>query len=148
MVVDVELEYVEGYRSTLRLGTDGSAGIDLPSSGSCVVAAGGIAVVPTGIKLAIPRGFCGLIWPRSGLAVKHGIDTLAGVVDSDYRGEVKVVLINHGTEPFVINPRDRVAQILISVVPTVRITEVEHLRPFGDGVNERGEGGFGHTGMK
>ena len=72
--------------------------------------------MPTGLRLQIPPGHVGLVWPRSGLAVRHGIDTLAGVIDSDYRGEVRVVLVNHGDEPFRVAPGDRVAQLLVQRV--------------------------------
>jgi dUTP pyrophosphatase len=80
------------------------------------------------------------VWPRSGLAVRHGIDTLAGVIDSDYRGEVKVVLVNHGPEPLAIAPGDRIAQLLVQPVARVRFTRAA-LAPSG-----RGAAGFGSTG--
>jgi dUTP pyrophosphatase len=81
------------------------------------------------------------VWPRSGLAVRHGIDTLAGVVDSDYRGEVKVVLVNHGLEPFRIAPGDRIAQLLVQRVERAFFTRAAALPH-----TERGESGFGSTG--
>jgi dUTP pyrophosphatase len=96
--------------------------------------------VATGISVEIPPGHVGLVWPRSGLAVRQGIDTLAGVIDSDYRGEVKVVLVNHGTEPFAIAAGDRIAQLLVQPVARVRFTRAA-LAPTG-----RGAGGFGSTG--
>ncbi len=83
-------------------GSAGAAGADLRASEAVVIPPGGRAAVPTALRLEIPPGHVGLVWPRSGLAVRHGIDTLAGVIDSDYRGEVKVVLVNHGNEPFTI----------------------------------------------
>src|SRR5215510_7054815 len=94
----------------------GAAGADLRASEAALIAAGGRAAVATGVFLEIPPGHVGLVWPRSGLAVRHGIDTLAGVIDSDYRGEVMVVLVNHGREPFKIAPGDRVAQLLVQRV--------------------------------
>jgi dUTP pyrophosphatase len=93
------------------------------------------------VRLQIPPGHAGLVWPRSGLAVRHGIDTLAGVIDSDYRGEVKVVLVNHGTEDFRIASGDRIAQLVVS--PVVRAAFVASDAVGGTG---RGSGGFGSTG--
>ena len=95
----------------------------------------------TGLRLAIPEGHAGLVWPRSGLAVRHGIDTLAGVIDSDYRGEVKVVLVNHGDEPFTIAAGDRVAQLLVQRVERAAFRAVSTVEG-----TARGEGGFGSTG--
>jgi len=106
-----------------------------------VIPPGGRAVVPTGVRLEIPEGHVGLVWPRSGLAVRHGIDTLAGVIDSDYRGELGVVLVNHGPEPFRILPGDRVAQLLVQ-----KVEQVCYAR--GESLNDtvRGPGGFGSSG--
>ena len=83
---------------------------------------GARAAVATGLRLEIPAGYVGLIWPRSGLAVRHGIDTLAGVIDSDYRGEVLVVLVNHGAEPVRIAAGDRIAQVLVQNVERARLS--------------------------
>ena len=94
----------------------GAAGADLRASEAVEIVPGGRAAVPTGVRLQIPPGHVGLVWPRSGLAVRHGIDTLAGVIDSDYRGEVRVVLVNHGDTTFRIAPGDRVAQLLVQRV--------------------------------
>ena len=99
----------------------GAAGADLRASEPVEIAPGGRAAVPTGVRLQIPPGHVGLVWPRSGLAVRHGIDTLAGVIDSDYRGEVRVVLVNHGDEPFRIARGDRVAQLLVQRVERARV---------------------------
>jgi dUTP pyrophosphatase len=121
--------------------SEGAAGADLRASGAVEIPPGGRAAVPTGLFLEIPRGHVGLVWPRSGLAVRHGIDTLAGVIDSDYRGEVKVVLVNHGTEPFRIAAGDRIAQILIQRVERAGFPRAADLAP-----TERGRGGFGSTG--
>jgi dUTP pyrophosphatase len=119
----------------------GAAGADLRASAPIEIPPGGRAAVPTGLRLQIPPGHVGLVWPRSGLAVRHGIDTLAGVIDSDYRGEVRVVLVNHGDEPFRIAPGDRVAQLLVQRVERARFAEAPRL-----GATERGDGGFGSTG--
>jgi dUTP pyrophosphatase len=119
----------------------GAAGADLRASEAVEIAPGGRAAVPTGVRLQIPPGHVGLVWPRSGLAVRHGIDTLAGVIDSDYRGEVRVVLVNHGHEPFHIAPGDRVAQLLVQRVERAAFTAAPQID-----ATDRGRGGFGSTG--
>jgi dUTP pyrophosphatase len=119
----------------------GAAGADLHASEETLIATGGRAAVATGLRVEIPPGHVGLVWPRSGLAVRHGIDTLAGVVDSDYRGEVRVVLVNHGEEPFRIARGDRIAQLLIQRVEHALFRPESELDATG-----RGEGGFGSTG--
>ena len=119
----------------------GAAGADLRASEAVVLPPGGRAAVGTGLVLEIPAGHVGLVWPRSGLAVRHGIDTLAGVIDSDYRGEVRVVLVNHGQEPFEIRPGDRVAQLLVQRVERATFQRVDALAG-----TARGAGGFGSTG--
>jgi dUTP pyrophosphatase len=119
----------------------GSAGADLRASASLVIPPGGRAAVPTGVRLALPPAHVGLVWPRSGLALRHGIDTLAGVIDSDYRGEVRVVLVNHGDEAFHVAAGDRVAQLLIQRIERAAFVTTEALPRSG-----RGEGGFGSTG--
>jgi dUTP pyrophosphatase len=131
---------VDGTGALPDYATDGAAGADLRAAEAVTLAPGARAAVPTGISLEIPAGHVGLVWPRSGLAVRHGIDTLAGVIDSDYRGEVKVVLVNHGTEPVAIAAGDRIAQLLVQPVARVRFTRAA-LAPTG-----RGAGGFGSTG--
>ena len=102
-------------------------------------------LIPTGFSLAMPAELEAQIRPRSGLALKYGITALnsPGTVDSDYRGEVKVLLINHGTEPFIIERNERIAQMVFQTVPPVRLVEVEELTE-----TDRGAGGFGHTGTK
>jgi dUTP pyrophosphatase len=122
-------------------GSDGAAGADLRASEAVVIPPGGRAAVPTAVRLEIPPGHAGLVWPRSGLAVRHGIDTLAGVIDSDYRGEVKVVLVNHGDEPFTIAAGDRVAQLLVQRVERALFRVADAVTDTG-----RGSGGFGSTG--
>jgi dUTP pyrophosphatase len=121
--------------------SEGAAGADLVASEGVSVAPGARAAVPTGLHLQIPAGHVGLVWPRSGLAIKHGIDTLAGVIDSDYRGEVRVVLVNHGGTAFEIKPGDRIAQLLVQRVERAGFTRVEALAE-----SERGTNGFGSTG--
>jgi dUTP pyrophosphatase len=119
----------------------GAAGADLRASEAVTIAPGARAAVPTAVRLQIPPGHVGLVWPRSGLAVRHGIDTLAGVIDSDYRGEVRVVLVNHGDKPFRIERGDRIAQLLVQRVERAAFAAV----PSIDGT-DRGGGGFGSTG--
>lgn len=123
----------------------GDAGIDLRATEAVTLApAGGRALVPTGIAVAIPRGYAGFIQPRSGLAFKRGVTVLnsPGLIDSDYRGELKALLINTDpTEPFEVTRGERIAQLVIQAVEHVDLVEVDVLDD-----TERGEGGFGHTG--
>ena len=119
----------------------GAAGADLKASVAVEIPPGGRTAVPTGLRVQIPRGYVGLVWPRSGLAIRHGIDTLAGVIDSDYRGEVRVVLVNHGAESFRIAPGERVAQLLLQRVERGAFFAVAALEE-----TDRGGGGFGSTG--
>jgi dUTP pyrophosphatase len=118
-----------------------AAGADIRASEAVELAPGARAAVSTALQLEIPPGHVGLVWPRSGLAVRHGIDTLAGVIDSDYRGELKVVLVNHGDEPFRIAPGDRVAQLLVQRVERVRFAAAAQVTD-----TARGGSGFGSTG--
>lgn len=104
---------------------------------------GEIKLIPTGLRFAIPEGYEIQIRPRSGLAIKHGVTVLnaPGTIDSDYRGEVGVILINHGKEPFTITPKMRIAQVIFTPVYRANFIAKETLI-----TTERGEGGFGHTG--
>ncbi|MDB5297983.1 MAG: deoxyuridine 5-triphosphate nucleotidohydrolase [Phycisphaerales bacterium] len=104
---------------------------------------GGIAVVPCGFAMAVPAGYEAQVRPRSGLASRHGVTLVnaPGTIDSDYRGEVQVPLINHGREPFVVERGMRIAQMLVLPVPPVTWVEVDELDE-----TPRGTGGFGHTG--
>jgi dUTP pyrophosphatase len=138
--VPIEVK-VGGRGATPEYASGGAAGADLCASESVLISPGERAAVPTDIHIEIPEGHVGLIWPRSGLALSQGIDTLAGVVDSDYRGEVRVVLINHGDEALLIKARDRVAQLLIQKVEHARFVRSDDLEG-----SERGSGGFGSTG--
>jgi dUTP pyrophosphatase len=121
----------------------GAAGADLRASEALVIEPGARAAVPTGVRLELPPGHVGLVWPRSGLAVRHGIDTLAGVIDSDYRGELKVVLVNLGSEPFRIAPGDRIAQLLVQRVERARFLATGEVAE-----TARGASGFGSTGRR
>jgi len=123
--------------------TSGAAGMDVVSAEDVTIAPGGRHAVATGLSVAIPHGYEIQVRPRSGLALKHGITVpnTPGTIDSDYRGEVKVILINHGTEPFAILRGDRVAQLVLAPVTRAGWIEVAELDE-----TVRGEGGFGSTG--
>lgn len=118
------------------------AGYDLCSAEEALVPPGGRVLVGTGLAVAVPFGTYGRIAPRSGIAVKHGITTGAGVVDGQYRGEVKVLLFNHGDKAFRITPGDRIAQLILEKIETPLVEEVDRLD-----ATERGVGGFGSTGQ-
>jgi len=123
----------------------GSAGLDLRAAVSedLLLEPGERALVPTGLALELPQGWEGQVRPRSGLAIRYGISLLnsPGTIDSDYRGEVKVVLANLGGEPMTIRRGDRIAQLVVSPVSRVMVREVSELSP-----TDRGAGGFGSTG--
>ena len=126
--------------------TDGSAGMDLHASvkEDVVIAPGERRLIPTGIRIAIPEGYEGQVRPRSGLAINYGIGLLnsPGTIDSDYRGEIQVILINLVDSPFVVKRGDRIAQLIIA--PVVKVEwEIVYQLP----QTERGSGGFGHTGI-
>lgn len=124
--------------------TPGAAGYDLFSTDSYVVLPGRRVVVSTGISVQLPPGTYGRIAPRSGLAVKHGLDVLAGVVDPDYTGEIKVVLQNmDANQPFVIRPGYRIAQLILEKYDVVEVVECTDLPDQG----ARGSNGFGSTGV-
>jgi dUTP pyrophosphatase len=119
----------------------GDAGLDLFSCQALAIGPGETVAVPTGLQLAIPFGYAGLVWDKSGLALQ-GIHRLAGVVDAGYRGEVKIVLTNLGQTPFVITNGMKIAQLLIQPVEMPEPVEVEALDE-----TKRGEAGFGSTGL-
>ena len=123
--------------------TTGAAGMDVVSAEDIVIAPGARHAVATGIAMAIPPGYEIQVRPRSGLALKHGVTVPnpPGTIDSDYRGELKAILINHGSEPFAIHRGDRVAQLVLAPVTRAAWHEVEELDE-----TARGSGGFGSTG--
>ena len=125
--------------------TEGSAGMDLRAAvdGTVTIPPGGRAAVPTGLAMAIPEGWEGQIRPRSGLARAHGVTVLnaPGTVDRDYRGEILVLLVNHGDAPFAVARGDRVAQMVFAPVARAGLAEAARLAP-----TARGAGGFGSTG--
>ncbi|MBM4352744.1 MAG: dUTP diphosphatase [Deltaproteobacteria bacterium] len=125
--------------------TEGSAGMDLRAAVTVPIRLAPLArcLVPTGLRLEIPKGFEGQVRPRSGLAVRQGLTVLntPGTIDSDYRGEVQVILVNLGSDEVVIARGDRIAQLVIAPVTRAALVEVDALAE-----SERGDGGFGHTG--
>ena len=125
--------------------TDHAAGMDLRAAISqpYVLGPGERTLIPTGIRIALPPGTEAQARPRSGLAIRHGISMVnaPGTIDADYRGELKVILINHGQEPFTIQRGDRIAQLVVAPVCRVAWEQLEHLDE-----TARGSGGFGHTG--
>jgi dUTP pyrophosphatase len=129
-----------------RYMTEQSAGMDICASvdRDLVLDPGAVELVPTGFSMALPDGYEAQIRPRSGLAVKHGIGIInsPGTIDADYRGEVKVALINFGKSPFTIRRGDRIAQMVIHTVCRVELKVVESLD-----TTQRNSGGFGHTGV-
>jgi dUTP diphosphatase len=129
------------YQSELAAGLDLLAAVPLDSP--TVLAPGGRALIPTGLCIALPAGTEGQVRPRSGLAVRHGVTVLnaPGTVDADYRGEVQILLVNHGSEPFTVNRGMRVAQLIIVRILQAKICESAKLR-----ATIRGPGGFGSTG--
>ena len=132
--------YIPEYKS------DGAAGMDIRAllpSGSCIIFPGQIEIIPTGISLELPKGYEAQVRARSGLSTKHGIGIVSGVgtIDSDYRGEIGVPLINWGTEPFTVNDGDRIAQLVVARCEKVEFVVVDELTE-----TERGTGGFGSTG--
>ena len=123
-----------------------SAGLDLMAAvdADVTLAPGARRLIPTGLSIALPAGYEAQVRPRSGLALKHGITVLnsPGTIDADYRGEVKVLLINHGSENFVLKRGDRIAQMVVAPVTRIAWTTVETLDE-----TERGAGGYGSTGI-
>ena len=121
--------------------TEGSAGLDISSSVDTVVPSQKWLAVPTGISITVPKYCYARIAPRSGLTFKYGIQIGAGVVDSDYTGEIKVIMFNHGENDFNIKTGDRIAQLILEKILTNELEEVEELVK-----TDRGAGGFGSTG--
>jgi dUTP pyrophosphatase len=122
--------------------TPGASGFDVAAAESVCIAPGGRAVISTGMYVSIPSDYEGQVRPRSGLSTKYGIVSCFGTIDSDYRGEVKVCLINFSNTPFHVKSGDRIAQIVFVQLPEVQLKSVEVLNP-----TERGEKGFGSTGI-
>jgi len=142
--IKIQLDNVPGVTMP-TMATPGSAGYDLCASQHLSIPPHRYARVPTGLRISMPCGLEAQIRPRSGLAAKHGITVLnaPGTIDSDYRGEICVLLINHGEEEFVIEPGMRIAQMIFSRVTEVLFEQTESLE-----ASRRGEGGFGSTGTR
>jgi len=121
---------------------DGDAGMDLFSNEKTEILPRERKLIKTGIAIEIPRGFVSLVWDKSGIATKNGATTMAGVIDSSYRGEYKVLLYNTSKEIFKIEKAQKIAQLLVQPVENVEIIEVKELEE-----TSRGEGGFGSTGV-
>jgi dUTP pyrophosphatase len=125
--------------------TAGSSGMDVCAAmnNKMKIKAGSVVLIPTDLSVEIPRGYEIQVRPRSGLAVKHGIGILnsPGTIDSDYRGEIKIILFNYGKKDFAVNPGDRIAQFVVAKVFKAKLTETKKINK-----TKRGEGGFGHTG--
>jgi dUTP diphosphatase len=146
-MVQIKLKQLDSSLELPRLAHPGDAGMDLRASGNFEIPAGGGRVaVPTGIAIALPSGFVGLVVPRSGLALRHGISLVntPGIVDSGYRGELKVIVINTDpTENFLVAHGDRIAQLVVQRCEAVEIAVTDDL----DG-SVRGDGGFGSSGVQ
>jgi len=147
--VTLRVKRLDGNRdiATPSYETEGASGLDLRAAvdGELTLHPGDIRLVPTGLAISLPLGYEAQIRPRSGLALKHGVGMVnsPGTIDSDYRGEIGLVLINWGDAPFVIKRGDRIAQMVIARVSRAHVLEVDRLE-----TTERGEGGFGHSGVK
>jgi dUTP diphosphatase len=141
----VPIQRLTALADVPQYATDGAAGLDLPAAidKPLTLGSGAFTLVPCGFAMALPAGYEGQVRPRSGLASKHGVTVLnsPGTIDSDYRGEVKVLLINHGRDDFTITPGMRIAQLVISPVARVELQEGNTLP-----ATARADGGFGHTG--
>ena len=129
------------YQSKEAAGLDVVAGV--PEGATVAIPPGARALIPTGFALELPRGYEAQVRPRSGLALKHGVTLLnsPGTIDSDYRGELMVILVNHGDEPFLVRRGERIAQLVIAPVSHAEIVAAEELA-----ATSRGPGGFGSTG--
>lgn len=146
MPVEVKVSRVGARGEPLALPsyqTAGAAGLDLRADEACRLAPGERRLVPTGLAVEIPEGYEGQVRPRSGLALRHGVGMVnaPGTIDSDYRGEVGVILVNWGAEPFEVARGERIAQLVVAPVVRVELRLAEGLSGSG-----RGDGGFGSTG--
>ena len=145
--IEIKVKRLDGHQDIAlpAYESEGASGMDLRAAvkEEVTLNPGEIRLIPTGLAVSIPLGCEGQVRPRSGLALKHGIGMVnaPGTIDSDYRGEIGIILINWGREPFIIKRGDRIAQMLITRVYRAHITEVRNLDS-----TERGEGGFGHSG--
>ena len=146
--IQIKIQHIEKNFLDIPLpeyATDGSSGLDLRAAveNDLIIEKGKVGLVPTNLRVEIPKGYEIQIRPRSGLAAKNGIGVLnsPGTIDSDYRGEIKIILFNFGEENFVIKRGDRIAQMVVSKVYRADLILTDDLN-----ISNRGEGGFGHTG--
>lgn len=146
--VEIKIKRISNEYSDVPLpayATEGSAGMDIRAAvkDELIIEPGKISLVPTNLSVEIPKGYEIQVRPRSGLAANHSVGILnsPGTIDSDYRGEIKIILMNFGDKPFTIHKGDRIAQLVVSKVYSAKIVESENLNS-----SRRGEGGFGHTG--
>lgn len=146
--VEIKIKRISNEFSDVPLpayATEGSAGMDIRAAvkDELIIEPGKVSLVPTNLSVEIPKGYEIQVRPRSGLAANHfvGILNSPGTIDSDYRGEIKIILMNFGDKPFTIHKGDRIAQLVVSKVYSAKIVEAENLNS-----SKRGEGGFGHTG--
>lgn len=136
------VQKIDSRATVPKKATSNSAGFDLYSIENLTLKSGERRVINLGLRMGIPEGYYGRIAPRSGLALNYGIDVMGGVIDNDYRGEVKVILINHGSEDFEICAKDRIAQLIIEKYYTETFVGVTKSLV----KTARGDGGFGSTG--
>ncbi len=145
-MIHIKIKRIHPNASLPKYATKHAAGMDLSACIERPIAIhpNNVGLISTGLAIELPEGYEAQLRPRSGLALKHMISlpNTPATIDADYRGELKVILINHGSEPFTVNHGDRIAQMVISKVEQAELMEVDTL---SDSI--RGEGGFGHTGM-
>lgn len=139
----VYIQKIDPFAKSPIYAYEGDAGMDLFSCRDYKILPGLKGVISTGIKMAIPQGYAGFVWDKSGIAVKNHMKSMAGVIDSNYRGEVKVVLINLGSQIYNIKKGEKIAQLVIKPVESVQIVEVDEL----ESNENRGESGFGSSGI-
>ncbi|MBI4447467.1 dUTP diphosphatase [Candidatus Woesearchaeota archaeon] len=144
-MVKIKIEQIDKKLPLPKYHTTGSAACDLYSAEQTTIKNHEFKTIKTGIKIAVPKGYEAQIRPRSGLAAKNGISLVntPGTIDSDYRGEIKIILINFGKEEFKINKGDRIAQLILNKIETVEWQPTENVNE-----TERGQNGFGSTGTK
>lgn len=140
-MLKVRIKKIDSNAIIPQYSSEDAAGLDFFSNEDYEFQVGETHIIKTGIQMEIPKGYAGLIWDRSGLSSKHSVEKMAGVIDSDYRGEIGIVLHNQSKKSYKISKGDKVAQMLIQKVERVLIKEVDELSE-----TPRGTGGFGSTG--
>ncbi len=143
MVILIKIKKLSENATLPRYAKPGDAGMDFYSNEETTILPNERKLISTGIVMAIPPGYVGLIWDKSGIATKYGIKTMAGVIDSGYRGEIKILIHNLSNQIHKIEKNTKIAQMLIQPIECRKVIEVEELDQ-----TERGEGGFGSTGIK